>query len=131
VNHPILFYDGDCGLCDGSVRWCLRHDRDRVLRFAPLQGSTYAALTLPDRPSALETLVLVDAAGLHLRSDAVLRALGHIGGGWGAVAGVGRLVPRPIRDACYRFVARHRRRWFGGADQCRLPTILERSQLLP
>jgi predicted DCC family thiol-disulfide oxidoreductase YuxK len=40
-----------------------------------------------------------------------------------AVAGGGvfLLVPRPVRDAAYRFVARHRAKFAGPADACALP----------
>jgi len=40
------------------------------------------------------------------------------------------LVPRPIRDAVYDWVARHRYGWFGKHDTCRLPTPEERAVFL-
>ena len=48
VEHPIVFYDGDCGLCDRFVRWMLRRDRGHHYRFAPLQGETAAFRKLVD-----------------------------------------------------------------------------------
>lgn len=131
MTAPVLFYDGECGLCDRSVRWCLRHDRRRRLRFAPLQGSTYAAIATPGKPVALESLVLADRSGLHLRGDAVLLVLQEIGGGWALLGTLGRVIPRALREASYRVVARHRRRWFGGTEQCRIPTVQDRSRFLP
>ena len=128
---PILFYDGHCGLCNSTVRWCLAHDRARVLRFAPLQGVTYAALRIPDKPTGLDTVVLWDEAGLHRSSDAVLRTLGHLGRGWVLVGRLGRLIPRPLREAGYRTVARHRRGWFGRPESLGVPKALDGSRLLP
>ena len=128
---PILFYDGACGLCARTVQWCLRHDRRRVLCFAPLQGRTYAALPDSTKPTGLETMVLSDGDGLHVRSRAVVRMLGHIGGGWSVVGALGRLVPRYLGDAGYNFVARRRLAWFGSADACRLPNETERDRFLP
>jgi predicted DCC family thiol-disulfide oxidoreductase YuxK len=127
---PILFYDGECGLCARSVQWCLDHDGKAVLRFAPLQGSTYAALALPLKPTDLDTVVLYEAGGLHVRGDAVLRILAIVGGGFRILAWIGRLVPRFARDALYRFIARRRHAWFGGADRCRLPTPSESARFL-
>jgi predicted DCC family thiol-disulfide oxidoreductase YuxK len=127
---PVLFYDGTCGLCARSVQWSLRHDARGVLRFAPLQGPTYAALPAADKPREVETMVLRDGDGLHLRSDAVLRLLRHIGGFWSVLAIVGRACPRPVRDALYRFVAAHRIAWFGTADSCALPAPAERERFL-
>jgi predicted DCC family thiol-disulfide oxidoreductase YuxK len=137
-DHPIVFYDGGCGLCDRSVRWILRRDRAGVFRFAPLQGETYAAVNSPSKPTDLATIVILDASRhasipprLLTRSDAVLAILARLPAPWPAFARLGRLVPRPFRDAAYRLVARHRLRLFGGPEACRLPTISERQRLLP
>ncbi|MCG3127112.1 MAG: hypothetical protein CHACPFDD_01970 [Phycisphaerae bacterium] len=128
---PILFYDGDCGLCARSVRWCLRHDRAGRLRYAPLQGATYAQLATADKPAQLESMVVVDAAGMHLRGDAVLALLAHVGGVWGVLAAVGRVIPRFVRDAAYRFIAARRLRWFGHARDCPLPRAEWRARFMP
>lgn len=128
---PILFYDGACGLCARTVQWALDHDRRAVLRFAPLQGSTYAHLDIADKPTDLDTLVLLDADGLHVRSAGALRMLRHLGGGWRALAAALVFIPRPARDAAYRFIAARRLAWFGDASSCRLPTAESTARLLP
>ena len=130
-SHPILFYDRECGLCDRSVRWCMRHDHREALRYAPLQGSTYAAIPIPGKPTALDTLVLLDNGQLLTRSNAALAILTHVGGGWRILAAIGRVIPRTLRDAVYRIIARNRRRIFGGPEACQLPTAADRARLLP
>lgn len=130
MSGPILFYDGTCGLCARSVQWCLDHDRRARLRFAPLQGATYAALAVDAKPTELDTVVLFDEGKLHVRSDAVLRILRHVGGGWSVLGAIGRIIPRFARDAAYRFVARRRHAWFDPADRCRLPTRDENARFL-
>ncbi len=127
---PILFYDGECGLCARSVQWCLDHDRRGKLRFAPLQGKSYAALKFADKPTDLGTVVLFDGRRLFVRSDAVIGMLRQVGGAWPILAFVVRLVPRFLRDAGYRFIARHRQAWFGGAERCRLPGAKESARFL-
>ncbi|MCC6426106.1 MAG: DUF393 domain-containing protein [Phycisphaerales bacterium] len=129
--NPVLFYDGDCGLCAASVRWCLDRDRRGILRFAPLQGATYAGVQIPDKPMSLDTMVLLDADGLHTRSEAALRAMRYTGGLWASLATLGRLFPRFIRDRIYRSIAKRRIAWFGPADSCKLPTPVERDRFLP
>lgn len=129
-SGPILFYDGSCGLCARSVQWVLRHDHRGLIRFAPLQGQTYAHLPVPSKPMELDTMVLHDHDGLHVRSDAALRLLRTIGGGWGLLGVVGRVIPRALRDGLYRLVARNRHRWFGSEDACRLASPQERARFL-
>jgi predicted DCC family thiol-disulfide oxidoreductase YuxK len=69
------------------------------------------------------------AERVRTRSDAALAIVAGLGGAWRLVAAL-RLVPRPIRDALYGFVARRRRRWFGRRDACRVPTAGERELFL-
>jgi predicted DCC family thiol-disulfide oxidoreductase YuxK len=130
LSSPVLFYDGTCGLCARCVQWSLRHDARGVLRFAPLQGATYAALAEADKPSELETMVVRDGEGLHLRGDAVLRLLHHVGGPWSVLAALGRACPRFVRDGLYRYVAKRRIAWFGTADRCALPAPADRDRFL-
>ena len=74
-------------------------------------------------------MVVVDPRGLWTESSAVLAGLRAIGGGWRGLSVFGSIVPRFIRDAMYRFVARRRIGWFGTADACSLPG--EASRFLP
>lgn len=123
-ERNVIFYDGDCALCHGFVRFLLFCDGDgRRFLFSPLQGHLITQLvpqaireTLPD------TLVLRTTDGqVRIRSEAVLGALDRLGGFWRAVAIVGRIVPRGVRDAVYAWVARTRRRLFGRTPyQCPL-----------
>jgi predicted DCC family thiol-disulfide oxidoreductase YuxK len=40
------------------------------------------------------------------------------------------LVPRPVRDAGYDFIASHRIRWFGRGTDCVVPTAEQRARSL-
>jgi predicted DCC family thiol-disulfide oxidoreductase YuxK len=118
-------------LCNRFVDRTLRADKRHVLRFAPLQGETARAL-LPAMPAdaGAWTMVFVDERGAHLRSDAALEVWRRLGGFRGLLA-LGRFVPRFVRDPVYRLIARHRYRWFGRRETCRVPTAAERSFFLP
>lgn len=129
TGEPILFYDGDCGLCARIVRLVLRRDRRGVFRFAPLQGTTYAALRVA-KPEDLSTVVLLDEAGLHRRADAVVRVGRRLGGGWRLLALLAGALPRGVRDSAYAFVAARRLRWFGRGDACALASEAERERFL-
>lgn len=109
----------------------MRRDRAGKLRYAPLQGETYAAIQSAEKPTNFDTVVLYDNGVFRTRSDAVLTLLSTVGGIWGVFAPVGRIIPRPIRDAMYKVIARNRRRILGGPEACRLPTMTERAMLLP
>ena len=129
--QSIIYYDGLCNLCDGLVRFVVRHDRRKRYRFAPLQGET-ARTRLGDRfdLEEMRTIVLEDPKRFRVRSDAALAIVAGLGKGW-RLAAVLRIIPRPIRDWLYDWVARKRFQWYGRRDACRIPTPEEGERFLP
>jgi predicted DCC family thiol-disulfide oxidoreductase YuxK len=128
--NPVMYYDGDCGLCARSVQWCLNHDKRGVLNFAPLQGATYAKIEDLNKPTEVSSMVISQGEQLFVKSTAVLRMLQLVGGMWGIFGSLGFVIPRFIRDACYDFVARRRVAWFGEAKFCHLPSSSQRARFL-
>ncbi|WP_416561359.1 thiol-disulfide oxidoreductase DCC family protein [Limnohabitans sp. yimb22184] len=119
----IVVFDGQCLLCNAWVRFLLRHDQHGVFRFAAIQGRTGQALLQQAglQVEGLQTLLLVDGAKSWQHTAAILRILHHLGWPWCA-AWLGWLVPAVLRDALYRWVARHRYRIFGWSDRCMVPS---------
>jgi predicted DCC family thiol-disulfide oxidoreductase YuxK len=115
----MLFYDGHCGLCHRAVQFVVRHDREgNAFRFAPLQGETFRErVPLQRREILPDSMVVLTESGLLLtRSEALIHILRRLGGGWKSLAGMLGLIPRPLRDFVYDFVARVRYRIFGRRD---------------
>jgi len=137
VANPIILYDGVCGLCNSLVQFLLKHDKDGRLRFASLQ-SDFAEKVLRRHgfdAKDLDTLHVVENYDqpnerVLQRSDAILRAGRELGGFWTASSSVARIVPRPLRDLVYRFVATNRYRVFGKYESCMLPDPNQRSRFL-
>jgi predicted DCC family thiol-disulfide oxidoreductase YuxK len=131
-----ILFDGVCNLCNGFVQFVIRHDAVGQFRFAALQSEVGQALLAahgqPLTSAALAdpaSVVLVADGRVYTHSAAVLRIAGRLGGPW-RLAAVGWLLPGPWRDAAYRFVARHRYRWFGRQESCWLPTPELRERFL-
>ena len=118
----ILVFDAQCLLCNGWVRFVLRHDRQGVFCFAAIQGATGQTLLHQAglQVEGLQTLLLVDGAQSWQHTSAIFRVLHQLGWPWRA-AWVGWLVPAVLRDTLYRWVARHRYRIFGRTDTCMVP----------
>jgi predicted DCC family thiol-disulfide oxidoreductase YuxK len=135
--HPILLYDGVCGLCNRFVQFILRRDRNAIFRFASLQ-SPFAARILARHgvnPTALDTVYVVlnyelPNESLLSRSDAALFVIQLVGGLWRPAASLLRLLPRFLRDPAYNLVARHRYRIFGRSQVCTLPRDADHSRFL-
>jgi predicted DCC family thiol-disulfide oxidoreductase YuxK len=119
----IVVFDAECLLCNGSVRFLLRHDRRHVFRFASMQGRAGGALLARHGLQAgdgLQTMLLVEGARSWQDSAAVIRVLGALGGPWRLVW-LAWPIPAPLRDAAYRWLARNRFRLFGRSEVCAVP----------
>jgi predicted DCC family thiol-disulfide oxidoreductase YuxK len=96
------------------VRFVLARDAAGAFRFAPIGGPTFeAAVPAGVRSDLPDAFVVKRSDGTILvRSDAAVHIFARLGGGWRALAAALRLVPRPLRDVVYDWVARSRKRWF-------------------
>ena len=132
----VLLYDGTCGFCAESVQLVLRHDRRRTLRFASLQGE-FGARIRAGHPEieGVDSVIWVEPATdrgaerILVRSDAALRVARYLGGWWN-LALVARVLPRPVRDAGYDLIARHRHRLLGAGPHCLVPAPDVRERFL-
>jgi predicted DCC family thiol-disulfide oxidoreductase YuxK len=133
-TDSILFFDGECNLCNSVVDFCVRRGiaEHRGVRFASLQGETAQRL-LPEslRGPAPGTLVLHENGAIRLRSDAALQLLVWGGGFTGLLALCLKAIPQVLSDAVYAPVARSRYSIWGRRPACRLPLADERSWFLP
>ena len=130
-HHPILFFDGMCGLCNGFVDLLLKADTRNRFRFSALQGETAHRMLGPqDHAAGPYSFIYLENERIYEQSNAVLLALSRLGGAW-RLLDLLYIFPRPLRDFAYRIVARNRYRWFGRHDVCRIPAPEERERFLP
>ena len=111
-----LFYDGACGLCHFAVNFTLEHDATgQAFRYSPLQ-SEHLDEALPKgvtRDQLPDSVVVLTTRGeLLVKSDAALYMGMKMGGVWRALAHLGALIPRALRDVAYDLVAAVRHRLF-------------------
>lgn len=113
--HEYIFYDGSCGLCHWAVRFVIGEDiSESKFRFAPLGGKAFESFIPAARRFGLpDSLVVLTTDGrLLVRSAASIHILRRLGGVWICVAQLLRLLPGPIADSAYDFIARSRYRLF-------------------
>lgn len=129
---PVVLFDGVCNLCTASVQFIVARDPRGTIRFASLQsraaGRLLAPLGVTPAPEP-QTVLLLEDGRLYTRSTAALRIARKLSGLWPLLI-VFLAVPRPLRDAVYDFIGRHRYRWFGRTEACWLPTPALRARFL-
>jgi len=110
-----VFYDGNCALCHGWVRFVLAEDTGgKTFRISPLQGELFATcFPAEERASRPDSLaVFTEDERLLTRSAAVLHVLRRLGGLWRIMGAILVVTPRPILDWFYDRVAGLRKQVF-------------------
>jgi predicted DCC family thiol-disulfide oxidoreductase YuxK len=130
-EQAVIVFDGVCVLCNAWVRFLLRHDRAGRYRFSAMQSASGRALLAAHGLDAEDpaSFLLIEGEHAFTDSEAITRVLAGLGGPW-RTAQLIRGVPRPLRDAAYRWLARNRYRWFGRHAQCVVPTDAVRGRFL-
>jgi predicted DCC family thiol-disulfide oxidoreductase YuxK len=128
-DRPLFVFDGHCVLCSSGASFIMKHDRRHAVQFASAQSELGSAIYEALRMPVDESYLLIDATGVHTKSDGYFQLASTLGGWW-RLAVIGKLVPRAVRDWLYDQVARNRYRWFGRTDQCQLLTHEQRSRLV-
>lgn len=117
-GDSLLLFDAGCPFCRRSVRWLLAHERaDSRIRIVGLKSAVSRRLGEHfeiDFASTDSIWFIVDGQ-LSRNSSAAWRLATRLRGAWRGLSAL-RWVPRPLRDAAYRFVGDHRHRlaWLGG-----------------
>ena len=121
-DKPIILFDGVCNLCNKSVQFILKRDKDQKFLFASLQ-SLYGQKLLQkfNLPADnFNSFILYQDEKIYSSSTGALKMFSQLNGWrWMKIFWV---VPKFIRDAVYNLIAKNRYKWFGKKEECWLPT---------
>lgn len=130
LQPGVVVYDGVCHLCHRGVKWVIKVDKYRHIKFCCLQSKTaeqYLRVSGLDREDVLRRFLFVEGPGLyHQGSTAALRVLSYLPFPYSALSSL-LIIPTPLRDAVYDYVAKRRYSWFGKTDDC---LVLKEKELL-
>src|SRR4051812_45992589 len=108
ADSTIVFYDGDCGLCQRSIAFLYQADKEHKLRFAPLNGVTYQSLY--QQPARMDTVRVYSNGRTWEKSRAFIELGNHLGGFYRALALL-KCIPAFIRDNVYDQIAKRRKKF--------------------
>ena len=119
----VILFDGVCNLCNTWVNFVIDRDRAEIFSFGAQQSAGGQAMlgALHLTGQDLAGIILVAGDRVYTDSTAMLEIYARLPDPWKLVALL-RFIPRPLRDAVYRWVTRHRYKWFGRSAACRVPT---------
>ena len=119
----IVLIDGDCALCVGLVEWLGKRITAEKLNpehimFVPGESAWGTELLREAKVTAFDSVVVLNKGEVLQEGDAVLALAEVLPKRWKVIAALGKIVPRPLRNAVYRQVARNRISWFGRKEVC-------------
>lgn len=114
----IIFFDGECPLCNRAVRFVLKADKKKVFLFAPLAGRTAAKelVHFQTKHPELDTFILLEGyqgkdRKILMEGRAVFRMLWLLGGMY-RFPGCLSFLPSTLFDIIYRWIAARRYKLF-------------------
>ncbi len=124
----IILFDGICNFCDASVQFIIKRDGG-AFQFASLQSDIGQELIARLGLQEIDSIVLIEDDKAYTKSTAALRIAKKLGRLWPACYAA-IIIPKPLRDKVYDWIAQNRYRWFGKKDVCMLPNEKDRARFL-
>jgi len=132
IRRRVILFDGICNLCNGSVIFILRHEKDWIFQFTSIHSEVgQELLKWCGLPSGYnQAVVYIENGKIYLGSTAALKIGQNLIFPWSLLSSLGFVIPKFIRDWVYNQIAQHRYQWFGKKDICMVPTESLRARFL-
>jgi predicted DCC family thiol-disulfide oxidoreductase YuxK len=130
LKQPILLFDGECGFCNKSIQFLLKHEKNKRLHFAPLQSEVGQALrNYFEIGEKTDSIILIKNYSAYIKSCAALRLTLYMKGLLPAMM-VFVIIPPFFRNLVYDFIAKRRMKWYGRVENCALLTREDQERFL-
>lgn len=122
MDQPLIIFDGVCNLCEYSVQFIVKNDRQARFKFVSAQSDRGKELQRLHGVDTLKdgTVILLKNDQVYVKSDAAVEIAKDLQGPWRFLH-VLKFIPRPVRDLVYSIISKNRYRWFGKKNECLLP----------
>ena len=123
-GKKIILFDGVCNLCDASVHYVIKNDKNDLFRFVALQSDLGQAILkhIGINPIHIDSIILYEPeVAYYYKSSAALEIAKGLNGIF-TLATLFQIVPTGIRDFIYDFVAENRYKWYGKKEACLVPS---------
>ncbi|MDA9775202.1 DUF393 domain-containing protein [Algibacter sp.] len=131
-NKKLILFDGVCNLCNSSVQYAIKHDKNNLFLFTALQsniGQNIIEHYNIDTSKIDSILLYTPEKGIHYKSTAALKVAWKLGFPINLLA-IFLIVPNFIRNWVYDFIAKNRYKWYGKKEACIIPTPELKSKFL-
>lgn len=123
-NKKIILFDGICNLCDNTVQFIIKHDKEDIFRFVALQSDLGKEIIsrIGLDISKTDSIVLYKPGhAYYYKSQAAFEISKGLSGMYQWLS-IFSILPKWLTDKVYDYIARNRYKWYGKKDECMLPT---------
>lgn len=123
-NKKIILFDGVCNLCDASVQFIIKHDKNDLFRFVAIQSELGQKLIkhLGIDTSKTDSIILYEpGVAYYFKAEAALRIAKELKS-WHKILYIFIKIPNGIKNGVYDFIAKNRYKWYGKKEACMIPT---------
>lgn len=124
INKKIILFDGVCNLCDSSVQFIIKRDKNDVFRYAALQSETGEKL-LAERnidSNEIDSIILIEPNVAYYTKSTAALEIGKNLKGLRTISSILLWLPDSFRNIVYDFIAKNRYKWYGKKTDCMIPT---------
>ncbi len=131
-HKKLILFDGVCNLCNSSVQYVIKHDKNNVFLFAALQsdiGQQIIEAYKIDTNKVDSILLYTPEKGVDYKSTAALKIASQLGFPQNLMTAF-FIIPPFIRNWAYDYIAKNRYKWYGKKESCWIPTPELKSKFL-
>lgn len=119
MNKPIIFFDGECNLCNGFVRLLIKLDKRKIFRYASLQSPVVKNYPPVSKNIGIpfQTVAVSFNENVYFKSDAIFFIINRLDYPW-KILKLFKFLPKRFLDWIYNFIAHNRVKLFGRNEKC-------------
>ena len=131
-HKQLVLFDGVCNLCDASVQYIIKHDKNDIFLFTALQSDVGQQIIKEfniDTNKIDSIMLYSNEHGISYKSTAALKIASKLGFPRNLLS-VFLIIPGIIRNWVYDYIAKNRYKWYGKKEECMIPTPDLKSKFL-
>jgi len=131
-DKKIILFDGVCNLCNSSVQFIIKHDKNDSCRFVALQSELGQKIVkhIGIDTTKTDSIILYEPGiAYYLKAEAAFKIAKELNGIY-SFLGFLSVLPNSITNFGYDYIAKSRYKWYGKKESCMIPTVELKAKFL-
>ncbi len=123
-DKKIILFDGVCNLCNSTVQFIIKKDKEDLFKFTALQSDTGKKL-LTERnigTEDIDSIILIEPNVAYYTKSTAALEIGKNLKGLRTLSSILLWLPEAFRNIVYDFIAKNRYKWYGKKESCMIPS---------